>query len=69
MLSKDENEIRKDILDCGFYFEETEGLFRKMVCEAVWDDLDRRSRVKRLRKGGTYSSRRNRTKAVEGHGR
>ena len=68
-LSKDKNEIGKDVLDCGLYFEETMGPFRKMACEGVWDDLDRRSRDERLRKGGTYSSRRNRTKAVEGHGR
>ena len=29
-------------MDRGFYFEETEGLFRKMACKGVTWNLDRR---------------------------
>jgi len=27
-------------LDCGFENRKLEGLFSKMACEGVWDDLD-----------------------------
>ena len=55
-------------MDHGFYFEEIEGLFRKMACKGVWPDLDRRSHNERLRKGWAHSAGQNRTMAASGHG-
>ena len=40
MLSKEENVICNCALDCGFENRKLEGLFSKIACEGVWDDLD-----------------------------